>query len=112
MWNYTFKGLRAHKTRFISTFLAVFLGVAFLAGTLVLTDTIKTSFNDLFGDVYRGTDAYVRSTVKINGDRDSIRKRLDDTLVATVAAVDGVADAQPEITEDRTQVVGSDGKAI
>ena len=113
MWNYTFKGLRAHKTRFISTFLAVFLGVAFLAGTLVLTDTIQTSFNDLFGDVYRGTDAYVRNTEKVNGEReDTVRKRIDDSLVATVKAVDGVADARPEINANNTQVVGSDGKAV
>jgi putative ABC transport system permease protein len=114
MWNYTFKGLLAHKTRFVSTFLAVFLGVAFLAGTLVLTDTIQTSFNDLFGDVYRGTDAYVRSTVKVQGEGpgDDIRKTLDDSLVATVKSVDGVADAQPTIQANHTQVVGSDGKAL
>ncbi|HEX4822462.1 MAG TPA: FtsX-like permease family protein, partial [Acidimicrobiales bacterium] len=114
MWNYTFKGLLAHKTRFVSTFLAVFLGVAFLAGTLVLTDTIQTSFNDLFGDVYRGTDAYVRSTEKVQaeGPGNDIRKHIDDSLVATVRGVDGVADAQPTIQADHTQVVGSDGKAI
>ncbi|MEY2451675.1 MAG: putative transport system permease protein, partial [Acidimicrobiaceae bacterium] len=69
MLKVTLRGLIAHKTRFVSTFLAVFLGVAFLAGTLVLTDTIKTSFDDLFGDVYRGTDAYVRSTQKVTGDQ-------------------------------------------
>src|SRR3954454_674454 len=114
MWNYTFKGLLAHKTRFVSTFLAVFLGVAFLAGTLVLTDTIQTSFNDLFGDVYRGTDAYVRSTEKVQGEGpgNDVRKHLDDSLVATVRSVDGVADAQPTIQADRTQVVGADGKAV
>ena len=113
MWNYTFKGLLAHKTRFVSTFLAVFLGVAFLAGTLVLTDTIQTSFNDLFGDVFRGTDAYVRSTEKVNGDRGGdVRKRLDDSLVQKVKAVAGVADAVATIQADNTQVVGSDGKAV
>jgi putative ABC transport system permease protein len=116
MWNVTIKGLFAHKTRFVSTFLAVFLGVAFLAGTLVLTDTIKTSFNDLFGDVYRGTDAYVRSTQKISGGGrgggNTVRKRIDDSLVATVKGVSGVADAAPDISADNTQVIGSDGKAI
>jgi len=113
MWNVTIKGLLGHKTRFVSTFLAVFLGVSFLAGTLVLTDTIKTSFNDLFGDVFRGTDAYVRSTQKISGERGSdVRKRLDDSLVQTVKNVNGVADASPEIQADNTQPVGSDGKAI
>jgi putative ABC transport system permease protein len=113
MLKVTLRGLVAHKTRFVSTFLAVFLGVAFLAGTLVLTDTIKTSFDDLFGDVYRGTDAYVRSTQKVTGDESGdLRKRIDDSLVQTVKNVDGVADAAGDITADNTQVVGSDGKAI
>ena len=34
--------------------LAVMLGVAFMAGTLVLTDTIGKTFDDLFADVYDG----------------------------------------------------------
>ena len=38
--------LRAHKRRFAGTFLAVFLGVAFLAGTLVMGDTELTSLRD------------------------------------------------------------------
>ena len=115
MLKVTLRGLVAHKTRFVSTFLAVFLGVAFLAGTLVLTDTIKTSFNDLFGDVFRGTDAYVRSTQKVEGGRgggDTVRKLLDDSLVQTIKGVDGVADAQPQINVNDTQIVGSDGKAL
>ena len=33
------KGLRAHKRRLVGAFLAVFLGVAFLSGTLVLGAT-------------------------------------------------------------------------
>ena len=43
----------AHKRRLASTFLAVVLGVAFLAGNLVLTDTITKTFDDLFADVFR-----------------------------------------------------------
>ena len=36
----TIKGLLAHKRRLVTTTLAVMLGVAFMAGTLVFTDTI------------------------------------------------------------------------
>ena len=50
----------AHKLGCSLTALAVVLGVAFMAGTLVLTDTISKTFDDLFADVYRGTDAVVR----------------------------------------------------
>jgi putative ABC transport system permease protein len=110
----TLKGLRAHKTRFISTFLAVLLGISFLAGMLVLTDTIKQSFDDLFASVNQGTDALVRSTEVVSGvgAGDEIRQRLDDSLVDTVAGVDGVKAAEPGISTNFTQIVGSNGKAL
>ena len=55
------RGLMAHKGRLAATFLAVALGVAFIGGVLTLTDTMNRSFDDLFADVYEGTDAVVRS---------------------------------------------------
>src|SRR3954454_8913525 len=113
MLKVTLKGLLAHKTRFVSTFLAVLLGVSFLTGTFVLSDTIKQSFDDLFANVSRGTDAFVRDSHVIKGEQGpDQRRRIDDSLLTKVKAVDGVADAQPDITEDFTQIVGSDGKAL
>ena len=61
MWKVTRKGLAAHKFRFLLTALAVVLGVAFLSGTFVLTAPIQKTFDDLFADINRGTDAVVRS---------------------------------------------------
>ena len=43
MFRLTIKGLWAHKLRFALTGLAVVLGVAFMAGTMVLTDTMSRS---------------------------------------------------------------------
>src|SRR4029450_11098476 len=54
------KSTLARRFRLLSTARSVMLGIAFLAGTLVFTDTIKRTFDDLFADVYQGTDAYVR----------------------------------------------------
>jgi hypothetical protein len=39
-----------------------------LAGTFVFTDTIKRTFDNLFADVYRNTDVYVRSNQSIESD--------------------------------------------
>ena len=55
----TLKDLWARKIRLVTTGLAVLLGVAFMAGTLVLTDTIGRTFDDLFADVNAGTDGVV-----------------------------------------------------
>ena len=43
------------------------LGVAFMAGTLVLTDTIGKTFDGLFADAYAGTDAFVRGESALDG---------------------------------------------
>lgn len=45
--------LRAHKRRFAGTFTAVLLGVAFLAGTLVMGDTLRAGFGTMFANAMR-----------------------------------------------------------
>ena len=60
MLKVTLKGLAAHKLRFVLTAVAVMIGVAFMSGTFVLTDTIRQTFDDLFADIYKNTDAVVR----------------------------------------------------
>ena len=61
MFKIVFQSLLARKRRLVTTALAVTLGVAFTAGTLVLTDTLTSIFNDLSAVVYKGTDAVVRA---------------------------------------------------
>jgi putative ABC transport system permease protein len=60
MFDTALRNLWAHKLRLIATALSITLGVAFMAGTLVLTATMRKTFDNLFADVYRGTDAVVR----------------------------------------------------
>ena len=61
MWRVTFRGLAAKKFRLVLTSLAVVLGVAFMAGTFVLTDTLDNVFDDLFTNTTKGVDAVVAS---------------------------------------------------
>lgn len=105
--------LRAHKRRFAGTFAAVFLGVAFLAGTLVMGDTLRASFSTMFGDATAGTDAVVRSadTITTPGESQGVRQPVDTSLVRTVEKVSGVAAAAAGI-QGRGQLVGADGKPI
>jgi putative ABC transport system permease protein len=108
----TIAGLRARKLRVLTTSIAVLLGVAFMAGSLVLTDTIGRTFENLFSDVNAGTDAYVRGKAAIaNEDGDDSRSRIPASVLADVRSVDGVAAAEPNI-QGYAQIVGKDGKAI
>ncbi|MEU1511152.1 ABC transporter permease [Streptomyces sp. NPDC005811] len=105
--------LRAHKRRFAGTFLAVFLGVAFLAGTLVMGDTLRASFDSMFGSATAGTDAVVRGADALTtpGESQGVRRPVGTSLVAAVEKVPGVAAAAPDI-QGAGQLVGADGKAI
>ncbi len=61
MFSTTIRQMLAHKLRLVLTTASIALGVAFLAGTLVLTDTMGLAFEQLFGKVSAGTDAVVRA---------------------------------------------------
>lgn len=108
----TIAGLLARKLRVLTTSVAVLLGVAFMAGSLVLTDTIGKTFETMFADIYAGTDAYVRGPAGIEDEfGGNTRRRLDTAVLDTVRGVDGVAVAEANI-QGYAQVVGKDGKAI
>jgi putative ABC transport system permease protein len=113
MFSTALKGLLGHKFRFAATALAVTLGVAFMAGTLVLTDTIRATFDNLFADVYQGTDAVVRAKAAFEGPTGTgvQRGRVDAAMVDTVRRVDGVAAAEGDIT-GYARLVGKDGQAL
>jgi putative ABC transport system permease protein len=107
------RGLLARKFRLVTTALAVTLGVAFMAGTLVLTDTIGKTFNDLSAGVYEGTDAEVRATAVFNGPQFTGAQRpfVDASLVRRLAQVPGVAQAEGSVF-GYTRLIGKNGHAL
>jgi putative ABC transport system permease protein len=93
----TLRSLWEHKRRLVSTVVAIVLGVAFMSGTFVFADTIDNAFDDLFAQINEKVDAQVQGEVLFSsgfggGDQ---RQRLPETLVDTVAAVDGAEAAAP-----------------
>jgi putative ABC transport system permease protein len=112
MWTFAARNLWAHKRRLFSTVLAIALGVAFLAGTLLLSDTLRANFGKLFTQANRSTEIVIRSATTISGDSGtSQRTGISAALLPRIRAIAGVADAQPYI-EGYGQLVGRGGKAI
>ncbi|WP_405401828.1 ABC transporter permease [Streptomyces sp. NBC_01104] len=105
--------LRTHRRRFAGTLTAVLLGVAFLAGTLVMGDTLRASFDTMFGNAASGTDAVVRSTnvVTVSGESEGTRQPVSTGLVRRIDRLPQVAAAAPDI-QGAGQLLGADGKPI
>ncbi len=108
----TLKGLMAHKLRLAATALAIVLGVSFVSGTYVLTDTITASFDSLFKQVTQGIDVAVRSEETFGGfETGEVRDPMPASLLERIQAVDGVRVAEGSVT-GYAQLVGKDGKAV
>ena len=90
MFSLTIKELVARKLRLLATAFAVLLGVAFMAGTLVFTDTVRATFDSALAEANAGVDAYVRTPSQIDVGYGEPGPRLDASLIDTVAAVPGV----------------------
>src|SRR6476646_3872543 len=107
MFRLTIKGLWAHKLRYALTGVAVVAGVAFMVGTLVLTDTMGERLNAVVASANAGTDVVVRRDGAVDGRLSTVRDRVDAAVVARVAAVDGVAVARGQV-QGATQLVEAD----
>ena len=112
MFRIALKGILGRKARLILTSLAVILGTSFLAGTSVFSDTLNRTFDNLFSDVFKNVDAYVRSTQVIDGNfGQEERQRISADLVSIVEKVPGVRDASPDI-QAFARIIGKDGKPL
>jgi putative ABC transport system permease protein len=93
MTSVALKGLAARKLRALSTILAVLLGVALVAGTYILTDTINRSFDDIFETALAGTDVVV-TPKEIVAQEGSEPPPFSAALLERVERVPGVEKAE------------------
>jgi putative ABC transport system permease protein len=110
----TLKSLLAHRVRLALTACAVALGVAFMAGTFILTATIRHGVDNLFATAGAGTDVIVRpaaATASATSARPGGRPVVPASLVGQVRSVPGVALADGAV-KDRAGIVGKDGKIL
>ena len=106
------KGILGRKARLVLTSLAVILGTAFLSGTAVFSATLNQTFDNLFSDVFRNVDSYVRSTQVIEADFGAEeRQRIPAELIAMIEAVPGVGDVQGDI-QAFARIIGKDGQPL
>lgn len=110
MFAATIRGMVTHKLRLALTTLSIALGVAFVAGTLILTDTMGLAFDQLFGKISKGTDAVVRQEAAYKSATAS-RGPISDKVLDQVRNVDGVRAAEG-VVSGYALMLDKDGHAI
>ncbi|WP_433470157.1 ABC transporter permease [Spirillospora sp. CA-128828] len=101
----TLAGLRAHKLRLLLTAVAITLGVGFISGTFVLTDTMDKGVAKTFA---KSADRVDFAVLPNDDDPD---KGVPTHLLGEVRALPGVTDVQGLVQGDAA-LVGKDGKAV
>jgi putative ABC transport system permease protein len=105
------RGLFARKLRTALTGFAVVIGVAFVAGTFIFTDTINASFDDLFERVSKGVDVNVTANQPVEGDFGGRIQPLPPGTLEKVESAPGVEAVQPRL-ETQVTIFEKDGDPI
>ncbi|MFF8440508.1 ABC transporter permease [Streptomyces californicus] len=107
MFRTALRNVLAHKARLLMTVLAVMLGVAFVSGTLVFTDTLGNAFRNQSAKSY---DNVAVSIETYAGD-DEKTPGIDDATLEKIRGLDGVASATGRVN-GFAGVADPDGKLI
>jgi len=107
------KGLLGRKLRTALTAIAIVLGVAMVAGTFMLTDSIDKAFDTIFTDVRQGSNVVIsgKSAFDITEDSGTAAPTIPESILAEVRALPDVEEAEGSVN-GQAQLIGDDGKAI
>lgn len=103
--------LRAHPLRLFATALSVVLGIAFVTGTYVFTDTVQSAFDELFGSAASGVDVVVRASAAFETASAAGRPGVPGEVLATVTTVGGVAQVEPRYS-GQASLVDAEGNTL
>ncbi|MFG2882479.1 ABC transporter permease [Streptomyces sp. NPDC048297] len=112
MFRTALRNVLAHKARLLMTVLAVMLGVAFVSGTLVFTNTLSDAYQNSSAKGFDQVDVAVQPRFQESeGDRVGRRPELTQALLDKAAKVPGAASATGVVT-GFTAIADKDGKLI
>jgi putative ABC transport system permease protein len=104
------RSIRARIGRAIAIGLAILASVSFVAGSFILADSLKATFDNLFTELTANVDLEVRSVLTVD-DISAVRDPVPAALEQTVSQVPGVAVAEGGLQRTAT-LLQKDGDAI
>ncbi|MFE2301537.1 ABC transporter permease [Streptomyces sp. NPDC059445] len=112
MFRTALRNVFAHKARLLMTVLAVLLGVAFVSGTLVFTNTISDAYQKSSAKGFDQVDVAIRpESAADSGDTVGRTHKLTRPLLDKAARVPGAASAIG-VVNGFTAIADKDGKLI
>ncbi|MEU1518283.1 FtsX-like permease family protein [Streptomyces sp. NPDC005811] len=107
----TLRSFLAHKGRLLLSALAVVLSVAFVAGSLIFSDTVTRTFDRLFASTAADVTVEPKDDLNSNVPSGAVQT-VPAALAGQVARVDGVASAHADVSVENITVVDSDHKSV
>ncbi|MET9130816.1 ABC transporter permease [Streptomyces antibioticus] len=107
----TLRSFLAHKGRLLLSALAVVLSVAFVAGSLIFSDTVTRTFDRLFASTAADVSIEPKDDLTSSVPTGAVQT-LPASLAAEVARVDGVAAARPDVGVQNITVVDSENESV
>ena len=105
------RGFLQRKLRVLLTAIAIALGVALMAGTYILTDTINHSFAGIFSTAYKGDAVVISPAETLGREISSETSPITERTLATVRSVPGVAAASGGIFSEAA-LLNRNGKRL
>jgi putative ABC transport system permease protein len=109
----TVKSLLARKVRLAMSAFAIVLGVAFVAGSYVFTDTLDQTFDDIFAkttaDIVVRPEQTGAGALEFSG---GDARTIPPEILDEVAAVDGVERVDGFVESESVFVIGADGNVV
>jgi putative ABC transport system permease protein len=106
------RGLLGRKLRAVLTAFAIVLGVAMISGSFVLTDTLSKSFDGIYEESYKVTDAVVSSKQAVKtGDGDAEAPAFSADVLDEIERLPGARVVQGSI-EDEARLIDRAGNPI
>ncbi|KAF4406381.1 MULTISPECIES: ABC transporter permease [Streptomyces] len=111
MFRTALRNVLAHKARLLMTVLAVMLGVAFVSGTLVFTDTVGEAFKKSSAKSFDHVSVAIRADWSASDDENQREPLLTDALLRKAEALPGAESATGSVS-GFTALADKDGKLV
>lgn len=106
------RGIAASKGRLFLTMLSIIFGVAFVSGSFILADSLRSVFDKVSADIFAGVDAVVRAPEgEVSNSEDP--PRFDESVAAQLAAIDGVEASEPGLSGfEKVYTIDTEGEVV